>query len=474
MSDQNNGSKLPLKTLGVFTLAMINVAAIVSLRNLPLMADYGFASVFFYVLAGLIFFIPISLVAAEFATTYPGEGGIYLWVKEAFGQQYGFLTVWMEWVLNAVWLPTVLSFTAATIAYIITPELAQNKVYMVAVMLIVLWGTTFANFFGMKASGIISSVGTMTGTIIPGALIIILGILWFVLGNPSQITFSVDTLIPDMKLDNLVFFAGVIVGLAGIEMAAFHANEAKDPQKDYPKAIFLSASIILALFILGSLAIAIVVPAKEISLVAGLMQAFESFFSQFGMKWFVKVIAFLTAIGALAQISTWLIGPSKGILATAQDGSLPKVFKKVNKDEMPVGILIIQALIGSLFSLIFLIAPDVSSSYWILTALTAQLTVIMYMLIFSAIIKLRYSQPDIKRPFQIPGGKAGVWTVAGIGLIGCVFTLVLGFIPPDNVPIKSVAKFEAIMIGGVVILSIPPFIFHSLNKRKEKANETQS
>lgn len=167
MSDQNNGSKLPLKTLGVFTLAMINVAAIVSLRNLPLMADYGFASVFFYVLAGLIFFIPISLVAAEFATTYPGEGGIYLWVKEAFGQQYGFLTVWMEWVLNAVWLPTVLSFTAATIAYIITPELAQNKVYMVAVMLIVLWGTTFANFFGMKASGIISSVGTMTGTIIP-------------------------------------------------------------------------------------------------------------------------------------------------------------------------------------------------------------------------------------------------------------------------------------------------------------------
>ena len=474
MSDQSNSSKPLLKTLGVFTLAMINVAAIVSLRNLPLMADYGFASVFFYLLAGLIFFIPISLVAAELATTFPGEGGIYLWVKEAFGQQYGFLTVWMEWVLNAVWLPTVLSFTAATIAYIFMPELAQNKVYMVVIMLVVLWGTTFANFFGMKASGLISSVGTMAGTVVPGALIILLGVIWFIIGKPLQISFSMDALIPDMRLDNLVFFAGVIVGLAGIEMAAFHANEAKNPQKDYPKAIFLSAAVILILFILGSLAIAIVVPANQISLVAGLMQAFESFFGNFGMSWLVPVIAFLTAIGALAQISTWLIGPSKGILATAQDGNLPKIFKKVNKDDMPVGILVIQAIIGSLFSLIFLLAPDVSSSYWILTALTAQLTVIMYILIFSAVIKLRYSQPAIDRPFKVPGGKFGIWLVAGLGLIGCLFTFVLGFIPPDNVPIKSIRNFEIIMVGGIILLSIPPFIFQRLNKRKRKSNEAKS
>ena len=479
MSNSSNGKKSSIinaKTLGVFTLAMINVAAIVSLRNLPLMAEYGFASVFFYALAGLAFFIPIALVAAELATAFPGEGGIYYWVKQAFGAKYGFLTVWMEWVLNAVWLPTVLSFTAATIAYIFLPSLAENKIYMVIIMLVVLWGSTFANFFSMKASGLISSIGTMAGTVIPGALVIILGIVWFVIGNPSEISFSPSALIPSMKIDNLVFFAGVIVGLAGIEMAAFHANEAKNPQKDYPKAIFLSATLILALFILGSLAIAIVVPANEISLVAGLMQAFKSFFDQFGMSWLIPVIAFLTAVGALAQISTWLIGPSKGILAGAKDGNLPKAFTKLNKSEMPVGILVIQALIGSAFSLVFLLAPNVSSSYWILTALTAQLTVIMYVLIFSAVIKLRYSKPDIKRPFRVPGGKAGVWLVAGLGLAACVFTFILGFVPPDEVETGSLFRFEMFMILGTLLLGAPPlFFYRAKNKNKGKSeNEVKS
>ena len=117
-------------------------------------------------------------------------------------------------------------------------------------------------------------------------------------------SWSVDHLIPDMKLPNLVFFAGVVLGLAGIEMAAFHAREAKDPQRTFPKAIFLATTIILSVSILGSLAIAVVVPAKKISLVAGLMQAFEAFFGAFNLHWLVPIVAAATAIGAFAQIST--------------------------------------------------------------------------------------------------------------------------------------------------------------------------
>jgi len=455
------------KVLGVFSLAMINVAAIVSLRNLPLMAEYGLAAVFFYAVAGIAFFIPIALVAAEFATTFPGQGGIYLWVKKAFGEQLGFLTVWLEWVLNAVWLPTILSFVAATVAYIFMPTLAENKLFAVGVMLVALWLTTFANFFGMKASGIISSVGSLLGTVIPGALIILLGIIYFGIGGHSQISFAPSNLIPSFEIANLVFFAGVILGFAGIEMAAFHASEARNPQKDYPKAIFLSVAMILALFMLGSLAIAIVVPHNQISLVAGLMQAFQAFFDSFGIGWLVPIIAALTGLGALAQISTWLIGPSKGLLATAEDGGLPSYFQKCNKAGIPVRILVFQGMIGTAFALVFLLLPSVSSSYWILTDLAAQITVIMYILIFVSAIKLRYSMPSIDRPFKVPGGNIGMWIIAGLGVLACVFTLILGFVPPSNIETGNLLFYELFLICGILLLAAPPFIFYHLSKKRK-------
>lgn len=462
MADKLSGG--PRRTLGIFTLAMINVAAIVSLRNLPLMAEYGLASIFFYAVAAIAFFVPVGLVAAELATTYPESGGIYAWVKRGFGAKYGFLAVWMEWVENVVWFPTVLSFVAATIAYTISPSLDENKLFMVVVMLVVFWGATFANFFGMKASGLISSIGTIAGTIVPGVLLIVMAVVWLVMGNKVQLDTSLSSFIPNLELGNLAFFAGVILGFAGLEMAAFHANEAKDPQRDYPKAIFLSVIIIVVIFMMGSLAIAIVVPAGKISLVAGLMQAMEAFFDPFGLKWLVPVLAVLVAAGGIAQISTWLVGPSKGLLATARDGSLPPRFQYMNKAHMPVAILVSQGVVGTAFVLFFLFAPNASTFYWILTALTAQVTVIMYILLFASGIRLRFSDPHAQRPFKVPGGNLGMVLVAGLGLVASVLTFFLGFVPPSNIETGSIWSFELFLIIGIVVLSLPPFILDKIKK----------
>lgn len=462
MADNSTGGGR--RTLGIFTLAMINVAAIVSLRNLPLMSIYGLASVFFYAVAALAFFVPVSLVAAELATAYPESGGVYAWVKRGFGAKYGFLAVWLEWVENVVWFPTVLSFVAATIAYIINPNLDENKLFMVVVMLVVFWGATLVNFFGMKASGLISSVGTIVGTIIPGALLIIMAVAWLFMGKSIQLGTPLSDFFPNMKLSNMSFFAGVILGFAGIEMAAFHAREAKDPQRDYPKAILLSVIIIVVIFMMGSLAIAIVVPTKEISLVAGLMQAMEKFFDPFGLRWVVPVLAALVAAGGIAQISTWLVGPSKGLLATAENGDLPPAFEKVNKAHMPVPILVAQGAVGTAFVLFFLFTPNANSFYWMLSALTAQVTVIMYVLMFASAIRLRYSEPGAKRPFKVPGGKGGMWGVGLLGLVACLFTFFLGFVPPIEVKTGDLIGFEAFLIIGIIVLSLPPFILDKIKK----------
>lgn len=454
------------KKLSVFTLAMINVAAVSSVRNLPTIAEYGFASLFYFALAAILFFIPVSMVAAELSTGWPKTGGVFVWVKEAFGHRTGFLAVWLLWAENLVYYPALISFIAGTVAYIFDPALSHNTLYVLGFIVILFWATTLANLLGMRASGWISTFGVIAGTIIPGGLIILLGLLWYFMGNPMQISFTLDSLIPSLHSPGeLVFFSGVLVSLCGLEMSAVHARDVENPQKNYPKAILLSVILILGLYILGVLAIAAVVPQKEISLVAGSLQAFSVFVNSYGLNWLTPIIAILLAFGAFGTLSTWIAGPSKGLLAAAQNGDLPPLFRKLNHHGMPVALLIGQAIIVTLFSAVFIFMPTVSSAYWILNATLAQLYLIMYVLMFAAAIKLRYKYPHVKRAYKIPGGIAGMWIVGGLGLIGSLATFFIGFFPPAQIATGNTFLYVSFLVLSIILACIAPSVILLFKKR---------
>lgn len=447
------------RTLSVFSLAMINLAAIGSIKNWPVTAEYGFSSLFFLLLAALIFFIPISLVSAELATGWPKTGGVFVWVKEAFGHRTGFLAIWLLWLENVLWYPTILSFMAATIAFIFDPDLANNTSYMVGMILVIFWGSTIANLFGMKTSSWISTFGVIFGTFIAGFIIIGLGAAWYFEGKPLQITFDLKSALPDFtSIDQVVFFTGVILSLCGMEMSAIHAREVDNPQKDYPKAILLSVVIILGMSLLGVLSIAIVIPQNEINLAAGSLQAFSYFVSAYNLKWMIPVMASFIAIGALGSISTWIIGPSKGLLAAARSGDLPPSCRKLNSKGMPVTLLIIQAVIVSIIALLFLLMPTVSSAYWIITVIVSQLYLIMYLLMFAAAIKLRYKKPHIERSYKIPGGKLGMWITCVVGILASIFTFIIGFFPPSQIPTGNLAFYVGFLVIGVILSCLGPSI----------------
>ncbi|MFC2149594.1 amino acid permease [Candidatus Auribacterota bacterium] len=466
MGKPNNGIKI-----GIFTLAMINVAAVLSLRNLPSMAEYGYALIFYLALSSLCFFIPSALVSAELASGWPKKGGVYLWVKEAFGPKWGFVAIFMQWVENLPWFPAVLAFVASAIAYVFNPALAANKLFVVVVIWVSLWAATFLNFRSMKLSAFLSSSGVITGTIIPGILIIILGVIHVALGKPTAITFSADALIPDLgNLNQLMLLAGMLMAIAGMEMSAVHVTEVENPKKNFPKAIFIACIIILFLCVVGSLAIAIVVPVKHLSLSAGVCQAFEELFRAHGIVWITPIVAILLAYGALAMVVTWMVGPSKGVLEVAREGYLPKFMQKENKHGMPTGTLIIQAVLASVLSLSVLFMPTVSSAFWIMSALAAQLYLVMYLLMFAAAIKLRYSQPDVERPYKIPGGKIGMWIVSGVAFLSSLFVIFFGFIPTATVRKEGLSSMIAyvafLLIGVVVFVAVPLFCYHRAEKRK--------
>lgn len=459
--------------LGVFSLAMINVAIICSLRGLPMMAEYGLSIVFFLLVAVVLFLIPVSLVSAELATAWPKRGGIYAWVKEAFGEKWGFVAICLQWLQNLVFYPTALAATAAVIAYLINPDLANNKLYTLVVVIVVYWGAILLNFKGMKVSGMVSTIGTILGIIFPGAVLVILALLWLLSGQPSQITFNLQSMVPNLdNIQNIVFLTGVFLFFAGMEVSGVHALEVHSPQKDYPKAIFISALIVIAIFLLGSIAIAIIIPQGQISLTAGIMQTFYAVFNKFNLGWAVPIVAILAAPGMIVQVSSWIAGPSRGLLATAENGNLPPFFEKMNKNNMPINIMIVQGIIVSIIAFIFLFMPSVSSSFWILTDLAALIYLTVYIIMFSAALKLRYSQPNTPRPYKVPGGKAGMWIFAGLGIIASLVAIILGFFPPSQLPTGNLVFYESFLAIGLIVMVCIPFIIFHLRKPswKKKIN----
>ena len=447
--------------LGVFSLAMLNVAAIASLRGLPTMAEYGLSSIFYYLLAAVVFLIPTSLVSAELATGWPQKGGVYLWVKEAFNPRIGFLAIWLQWIQSVILFPTILSFAAGAVAYLIDPRLADNGVFMLVVILVVYWSATILTFRGMQTAGILGSCGVILGTLVPGAVIVVLAVVFLAGGNPVAMSGSRAHIIPDFSnFGSVVLAVGTLLYFAGMEMNAVHATEVDDPKANYPRAIFLAAVIILAIFILGTLAIALVVPQEEISLTAGVMQAYARFFDRFQMSWAVPIMGVLLAFGAFGGVITWLAGPSKGLLEVGQSGYLPPFFQRTNKNGVQVHILLVQGAIVTIVALAFVFMPNVSGTYWMLSAMAVHLYLIMYVLMFAAALRLRATQPDVQRTYRVPA----LGLVAGIGILAALLAILIGFDPPSQFGTGSPVTYVGFLILGVVILGGAFLLIYQLRK----------
>lgn len=457
----------PRKCVSVFALTMLNIATILSIKNWPFMAEQGFASLFFLLLALFAFFIPCALVAAELATGWPLTGGIYCWVKEAFGHRFGFLASWLLWVENLAWYPTTLSFIAGTLAFAFKPSIATNQLYIFAVVFATIWGVTAINLFGLRAVSILSSIGVIVGTFIPGILIIGLGIAWLFQGQHMNFVFSWNNFIPQFNSPmEYAFFAGILLSFGGIELSAIHAKDVYEPKKNYPKAILTSGLIITFMTLLGTLSIASVVPKETMSLTSGGIEAIGIFLRYRNMEFLIPLIAFLMTLGALGTVSSWIVGPTRALLIVAKDGDLPPIFHTSNRHGMPVGIMIFQAICVTALSFVFLYFPSVNTSFWALIALSAQLYLLMYILMFVTALVLRYKRPDVVRSYTIPGKNVGIWICSILGISSCIAGFIAGFIPPTPMKGKELFSYEAFLVGGIVILCLIPNLILFFKSKK--------
>ncbi len=466
--------------LSVFTIAIMNVTAVVSLRGLPAEAEYGLSSAFYYLFAAIVFLIPTSLVAAELASMFSNkEGGVFRWVGEAFGKRLGFLAIWLQWFQNTIWYPTILTFGAVSLAFIgMNPTadmaMADNKIYTLIVVLVIYWLATFIAMKGLGWVGKISKIGGMIGTIIPAGLLILLGIYYVATGGKIQMDLS-GSFLPDLaKLDNLVLASGIFLFYAGMEMTGVHVKEMDNPSKSYPRAVFIGAAITVLIFVLGTYSLGFIIPKDNINLTQSLLIGFDNYFKYINASWLSPVIAIALAFGVLAGVLTWVSGPSKGLLVVGKAGYLPPFFQKTNKLGVQSNILIIQGIIVTILSLLFVVMPSVQSFYQILSQMTVLLYLIMYLLMFAAAIYLRYSMKDAERSFRI--GKKGnflMWVIAGLGFAGSLLAFVLSFIPPSQIATGSNAVWFGVMFGGCIVFVAVPFIIYALRKPSWQDKDAQ-
>ncbi|MGL5227042.1 MAG: putative glutamine/gamma-aminobutyrate antiporter GadC [Bacteroidales bacterium] len=457
--------------IGVMTLAIMNITAVVSLRGLPAEAEYGLSSAFYYLFAAICFLIPTALVAAELAAMYQDkQGGVFRWVGEAFGERLGFLAIWLQWVESTIWYPTVLTFGAVSLAFIGMDQtsdmsLASNKMYTLVVVLIIYWAATFISLKGMGWVSKVAKVGGMVGTIIPAGLLIVLAGVYLAMGGESQMNFD-GNFFPDFtKFNNLVLASSIFLFYAGMEMMGVHVKDVENPSKNYPKAVFIGAFVTVLIFVLGTFSLGIIIPQKDINLTQSLLVGFDNYFKFIHASWLSPVIAVALAFGVLAGVLTWVAGPSKGIFTVGKAGYLPPFMQKTNNNGVQKNILYIQGIIVTLLSLLFVVMPSVQSFYQILSQLTVLLYLIMYMLMFAAAIALRYKQKDLARPYRIGSkGNGMMWFLAGLGFCGSLLAFVLSFIPPAQIPSGSPAVWYAVLFAGCLVVVGAPFVILAARK----------
>ncbi len=445
--------------LGVFALVMIAIVSVDSLRNLPVAAQYGFSLISFYVFAGLLFFLPLAWVTSKLAAQYPMTGGSYIWISTAFGHSYGHLAMFIQWIYNIIWYPTIFAFITATFASLFVPEMEDNRQFILIISLAMFWLLSLMHCRGMRATSLFSTGSAIIGTLLPMAIMIVLAGYWLFSGRPSATPLNWEAIVPKVKdFHNIGFFSNILFSLIGLELIAMHAGNVKNPAKTYSKAVYISAFIILISIVFSSSALCVIMPVEKLTLVTGLSDVLRMFFSAYSISNISLIIGFCIIIGGLGIAGSWMIGLARGLHASMCAMNAPAWLRRLNKNQMPSGILFLQACVYSILMCAFLFFPDINSSYWILSAITSQFGLLYYLLLFFAAIKL------LRKDNCNPINNFLIYLVPGLASLICVIGIIVGFIPPEISNASSQFKLHIILIILFAFLGLLPFFRYIFGK----------
>jgi len=465
----------PAKQLGLFGFFAITASMVMAVYEYPTFATSGFSLIFFLLIGGLFWFIPVALCAAEMATVEGWEeGGVFAWVSNTLGEKWGFAAISFTYFQIAIGFIPMLYFILGALSYVLAwPELNNDPLIKTVASLVIVWFLAFTQLGGTKYTAAIAKAGFLGGILVPAGILVVLAILHLTSGAKLEIEMTAATFFPDFtNVNTLVVLVAFILSYMGVEASATHVNEMTNPTRDYPLAMFLLMAAAIGLSSIGGLSVAAVIPASQINLSAGVVQTFQALISSYGphLEWLVRIIAAILMLGVVAEITSWIVGPSRGMYVTAQKGILPRAMAKVNKNGVPVPLVVFQLMITSIALVVFTMGGGGNNmSFLIALALTVVLYLITYFLLFLGYMNLVLRHREKKRSYNIPGGAPVKLLVALSGFIVSMLAFVISFFPPSSLTTAEADRtyITLLIISFLVIASIP-FILYALHDKSSK------
>lgn len=452
------------KKLSLISFFAITASMVMTVYEYPTFATSKMNLVFYLLVGGFLWFIPVALCSAEMATIEGWEkGGLYTWVSKTLGRKWGFAAIFFQWFQITVGFITMIYFIVGALSYALNwPDLNTNVWLKLIGTLLIFWLITISQFGGTKNTVKIAKIGFFVGILATGFLLFALSIIYIVQGNPIKVSFGKDAWIPDFtKINTLVVFVSFILAYAGVESSASHVKDMENPGKDYPMAILMLVISTIILDTLGGATVAATIPQDQLSLDTGVVQAYSYLIHQFGgEEWIVRIISIVICLGVIAEIATWVIGPSTAMLEAAKNGLLPKQMTKVNKHNVPINIVLIQGIIVSIWAVVLTLGGGGANlSFFVAMALTVCIYLVAYVLLFLSYIKLVRKNDNLKRAYHIPGGKKVKIGVAIIGLFVSIFAFFISFFPPNDIGYgKGGTYLTILIISWLIIESVKYFV----------------
>ena len=465
------------KSLTLFGFFAMTASMVMAVYEYPTFATSKLHLVFYLLLGGFLWFIPVALCAAEMATVDGWEkGGVFTWTGKNLGKKYGFANLFFEFFEITVGFVTMIYFILGALSYVFDwPALNSNQMVKFIGVLVIFWILALSQFGGTKYTAKIAKIGFIVGILLPAAILIILALVYIIQGNPIYIS-SKDTFVPDFtKVNTLVVFVSFILSYMGVEASATHANEMDNPKKEYPLAMLLLVIVAIVVSTLGGLAIAAVIPQDQINLSAGVVQTFAVLLGHFTANntILVKIIALLLAFGVIAEVSSWVVGPTRGMIIAAEEGAIPKSWAKTNEHDVPVYLVIAQGIIVSIWDAVLTFGAGGSNlSFLAAMSLTVVIYLSGYILFFVGYIKAILGE-GLNGAYQMPGGKPVKIIVAIIGLATSIFAFFISFVPPTSIAGNAVQSHEYMwmLIISYVISLILPFAIYDLCQKYMHSHE---
>jgi glutamate:gamma-aminobutyrate antiporter len=462
----------PAKTLTLFGFFTMTAAMVMTVYEYPTFATAGLALVFFLLLGGFLWFIPVALCAAEMATVDGWqEGGIFKWVSATLGERWGFAAIFFQWFQITVGFVTMIYFILGAFSYVLGWKALDNDPWVKFIgVLVIFWLLTLSQLGGTRYTARISKVGFLAGILVPGLALFGLAIGYLATGGKVDIDFSWGNAVPDFtQLATLVVFVSFILAYMGVEASATHVNEMVNPKRNYPLAMLMLVIVAILFDTIGGLSVAAVVPQQELSLSAGVVQTFEGLLAHFSSSivWIAKVLAVMIAVGVMAEVSAWVVGPARGMYVTAQKGILPPAMRKVNKNDVPVNFVVVQGLIVTVWAAVLTFGGGGGNvSFFTAISLTVVIYLVAYLLFFIAYLVLVLKKKGLARAYNVPGGTVGKVVVAVVGFVMSVFALGISFVTPSNIPRSEDGEYVITLVVSFVIVVVVPFVIYALHDKR--------